>query len=225
MKRAAEDPPDDTSRRDPPDGADRGDPQGDDDTAMDQLCVLERFGKERDRNPSLQEIVGEESEDRFLERMGFECAERRAVRRDLEKLGQNLNDVHVAEIFSPPRVTAETHRFGLTPGMAFDIRTGWNLDDPRKLKQLWRYLRTERPMLIIGPSECRAFSSLQSLNRDSPNFKRTLQAGIRHMRIMMQIYQWQAAQGRWFLHENPFHNWSTFGQDGPVHVWPDHGGR
>ena len=119
-----------------------------------------------------------------------------------------LNDVHVAEIFSPPRVTAETHRFGLSPGMALDIRTGWNLDDPRKLKQLWEYLRTERPMLIIGSPECKAFSSLQSLNRDSPNFKRTLQAGIRHMRIMMQIYQWQAAQGRWFLHENPFHNWS-----------------
>ena len=90
MKRGAEDPPDDTSRRDPPDGAGRGDPQDDDDTAMDQLCVLERFEKERDRNPSLQEIVGEESEDGFLERIGFECAERRAVRRDLEKLGENL---------------------------------------------------------------------------------------------------------------------------------------
>ena len=65
VKRAAEDPPDDTSRRDPPDGAGRGDPQDDDDTAMDELCVLERFQKERDRNPSLQEIVGEESGDRF----------------------------------------------------------------------------------------------------------------------------------------------------------------
>ena len=87
-------------------------------------------GRERDRNPLLQEIVDEKLEDRFLERVGFVCAERRAVRRDLEKLGQNLNDVHMAENFSPPRATAESHRFGLTPGMVFDIRIGWNLDDP-----------------------------------------------------------------------------------------------
>ena len=117
---------------------------------MDEFFVLERFEKERDRNPLLREIVDEKSEDRFLERIGFECAERRAVRRDLEKLGQNLNNVHMAEIFSPPRATAESHRFGLTPGMVFDIRTGWNLGNPKKLKQLWKYLKTERPMLIIG---------------------------------------------------------------------------
>ena len=43
---------------------------------------------------------------------------------------KNLNDVHVAEIFSPLRATTESHRFGLTPGMLFDIRTGWNLEDP-----------------------------------------------------------------------------------------------
>ena len=82
---------------------------------------------------------------------------------------KNLNDVHVAEIFSAPRATTESHRFGLTPGMVFDIRTGWNLDDPRKLKQLWEYLRTSRPMLVIGSSECKAISNVQSLNRDSPN--------------------------------------------------------
>ena len=137
-----------------------------------KFAQFERFEKERDRNLLLHEIVDEKLEDRFLERAGFECAERRAVRRDLEKLGQNLNDVHMAEIFSPFRATAESHRFGFILGMVFDIRTGWNLDDPRELKQLWEYLRTERPMLIIGSSECKAISNLQSLNRDSPNSQR-----------------------------------------------------
>ena len=47
--------------------------------------------------------------------------------------------------------------------MAFDIRSSWNLDDPRKLKHLWEYLWTERPMLIVGSPECKAFSSLQNL--------------------------------------------------------------
>ena len=199
VKRAAEDPPDDTSRRDL---------QDDDDTAMDDFFVLERFEKERDRNPLLLEMVDEELEDCFLEQIGFECAERRAVWRDLEQPGQNLYDVHVAEFFSPPRATAESHRFGLTPGLVFDVRNGWNLDDPRELEQIWEYLRTERPMLIIGSPECEAINRLQSLNRDSPNFQRNLEAGIRHMRSLMQIYRWQAAQGRWFLHENPLHDWS-----------------
>ena len=139
---------------------------------LDDKFYFERSEKERERNPLLQEIVDEKLEDRFLERIGFECAERRAVRRDLEKLGQNLNDVHMAEIFSPPRATAESHRFGLTPGMVFDVRTGGNPDEMRELKQLWEYLRTERPMLIIGSSECKAISNLQSLNRDSPNSQR-----------------------------------------------------
>ena len=128
--------------------------------------------------------------------------------RDLEKLGQNMNDVHMAEIFSPPRATGESHRFGLTPGKVFDIRTGWNLDDPKKLNELWEYLETERPMLIIGSSECEAINNLRSLNRGSPNFQRTLEAGIRLVRNLVQIYRLRAAQGRWFLHENPLHDWS-----------------
>ena len=40
VKRAAEDPPDDTGSRDP---------QDDDDAAMDEFCVLERFDKLRDQ--------------------------------------------------------------------------------------------------------------------------------------------------------------------------------
>ena len=43
---------------------------------------------------------------------------------------KHQNDVHVAKIFSPPRATAESHCFGLSPGMVFDIKTGWNLEDP-----------------------------------------------------------------------------------------------
>ena len=186
VKRAAEDPLDDAGSRDP---------QDDDDAAMDDFFVLERFQKERDRNPLLREIVDEKLEDRFFERIGFKCAERRAVLRDLDMLGQNLNEVHMAEILSPPRATAESHRFGLIHGMVFDIRTGWNLDDPEKLKLL----------LIIGSSGCKAISNLQSLNRDCPNFQRALEAGMRNI---VQLYRWQASQGRWFLHENSLHDWS-----------------
>ena len=38
--------------------------------------------------------------------------------------------VHVAEVFSSPRTARFVHRFGLTPGLVFDLRIGWDLNDP-----------------------------------------------------------------------------------------------
>ena len=40
--------------------------------------------------------------------------------------------VHVAEVFSSPRTARLVHRFCLTPGFAFDLRTGWDLNDPAR---------------------------------------------------------------------------------------------
>ena len=47
---------------------------------------------------------------------------REAVKKDLLQLGVHPS-VHVAEVFSSPRSC-------LTPGLALDLRTGWDLNDP-----------------------------------------------------------------------------------------------
>ena len=49
---------------------------------------------------------------------------------------------------------------------------------------------------------------MQSLDQRNPKFQRTLDAGMRHLMTLMSIYRWQSAQGRWFLHAYPHHNWS-----------------
>ena len=36
----------------------------------------------------------------------------------------------MTEVFSSPGNARLVHRFGLTPGEAFDLRTGWDLNDP-----------------------------------------------------------------------------------------------
>lgn len=184
----------------PIDDSIRGDrPAGDDDQMVEEICVMERFEQER-------EICAERARDsqaQCLEALGFSSAERQSVAKDLAKLGQELNDIHVAEIFSPPRVTAAAGRMGLTPGLAFDISQGWDLDNPANIRRLWQYVRSERPMLIIGSSECRAFSSLQNLSQGSPNYQATLDKGARHLKLVTAIYKWQASQGRWFVHESP----------------------
>ena len=51
------------------------------------------------------------------------------MKKELIQLGVHPS-VHVAEVFSSPRPARLVHRLGLTPGLAFDLRTGWNLHDP-----------------------------------------------------------------------------------------------
>ena len=58
--------------------------------------------------------------------------------------------VHVAEVFSSLGTALFVHRSGLTPGSAFDLRTGWDLNDPAQRAKKWSHLQHERPILIVG---------------------------------------------------------------------------
>ena len=63
-------------------------------------------------------------------------------KKTVEKLIQS--GVHVAEVFSSPRTARLVHRFGLTPGLAFDLRTGRDLNDPaRNAKILFIFVKTK----------------------------------------------------------------------------------
>ena len=84
-------------------------------------------------------------------------------------------------------------RFGLSPGIAVDLRTGWDLDDPEDIKKLWGYLVQERPLLVVGSPECKAFGNLWNLNPKSEKYHDILRTGIRHMKLMMDIYEWQVS--------------------------------
>ena len=97
------------------------------------------------------------------------------------KLGVHPS-VHVAEVFPSPKNARLVQRCGLTPGLAFDLRTGWDLNDPARRAKMWSHLQHERPNLIVG-----------SWSGHS--------AGTSHMRWMMDTYRWQVAQGRFFVHQ------------------------
>ena len=92
--------------------------------------------------------------------------------------------VHVAGVFSSPENVRFFcfHRFGHA-GLAFDLRTGWDLNDPAQRAKLWSHLQHERPILIVG-----------SWSGHS--------AGTSHMRWMMDTFLWQVAQGRFFAHQH-----------------------
>ena len=170
------------------------------DELLSEWEVLEMVENERTTHRSeLAQAGWLEDEERCLEKLGFESDTRREALQMVRRLGAGC---HVSEVFCPPRFTAMAHRYGLTPGIAFDLRSGWDLDDPKAQKAVWEHLETERPFLVVGSLECKAFSSLHNLNPDSPKYRETLAAGRRHLEFVCQIYKYQSRHGRLFLHEH-----------------------
>ena len=72
----------------------------------------------------------------------------------------------IAEVYSPKRVTLEAAKYGLQPGEAMDLTTGWDFREERHREAARKYVRIMKPKLLIGSPECRMFSALQNLRRD-----------------------------------------------------------
>ena len=53
-------------------------------------------------------------------------------------------------MFSPPRVTLEAPEYGLKPGEAMDLLTGWDFRRAEDRRKAWRYIEEWEPKLIIG---------------------------------------------------------------------------
>jgi hypothetical protein len=121
----------------------------------------------------------------------------------------------VAELYSPPRVTAELGvlpNLALEPGMTFDLQ-----EDREGVR--WDFLRAsdrarareailrEQPVLVVGSPPCTAFCSFnERLNyrRMQPETVRRKKAEAKVLLgFAMEIYELQLKAGRHFLHEHP----------------------
>ena len=96
--------------------------------------------------------------------------EREAVK-DLLQPGVH-SSVHVAEVFSNPGKRV----FWFHPGLAMDLRTGWDLNDPVQRAKVWSHWQRKGPILIGSWSG--------------------LDTRTTHMRWMIDVYRWQVSQGR-----------------------------
>ena len=82
---------------------------------------------ERDRLPRYSDcdflMQVKQNADVYLDRFfSDDRRKRETVKKELIQLGVHPS-VHVAEVFSSPATALFVHRFGLTPGLAFDLRT------------------------------------------------------------------------------------------------------
>ena len=132
-----------------------------------------------------------------------------------------MGNPHLAEVYSPPRVTSLAHQFGLRAGFALDLTVldeddglPWDFDNIDKQKKAMRLVKEQKPYLLIGSPMCRAFSVIQHLNKQRMpawTWEEMMAHGKRHLEFRCTLYREQLRGGRLFLHEHPASasSWST----------------
>jgi hypothetical protein len=146
-------------------------------------------------------------------------------------MGVETPTKRIAEVFGDAGFSSRAAYFGLLPGVAVDLRTGWDMNDPVQVRRLWATLEGEPPLLVVGSPLCKPFSQLQRLNQNthSEEYKKTVHEALEHLKLCMAIYKWQHDRGGMFLHEHPEGAWSwkldfvqaILGMDGVMSVRGD----
>ena len=109
--------------------------------------------------------------------------------------------VDVAELYSPPRVTAEAQKFGLKTGEAMDILTGWDFTKDEHKRMAKEYIDKDR--LIVGSPMCAMFSALQNLTPWTEEKQHRWREDRKHLQLVGELYKQQVKEGRWFLRTHP----------------------
>ena len=125
---------------------------------------------------------------------------------------------HIAEVFSPPRVTTMASKVGLRPGFSLDLTCPdphdgkpWDFSNADKRKRVKLLVEYEKPFLLVGCPPSRPFSTLFSSNisrMDPQVVREIIREGISHINFCMELYRMQYDAGRFFLHEHPWSSWS-----------------
>ena len=183
-------------------GADR-----DEDTEMRLLEPMMRLFNDEEQ----KEVIEAEKEIMNLVR-GF-GGNRRKYKREQKKASNTI----VSEVFSRPRVTKAAKMmpsYGIVPGLAMDLTTGWDFDLREHREEARRTFDEQRPMFLIGSPACTAFSTWQKLNEqrcDPEKMRREYVRAMVHLKFVCELYESQVLAGRYFVHEHPANasSWGT----------------
>ena len=81
----------------------------------------------------------------------------------------------VPTVFCDDKFNKQAEKFGIQLGVAFDLRTGHNIDDPKVRKEIRRHVRVDKPDLVVGSPICGPWSSINFFNDpNTPNANRLL---------------------------------------------------
>ena len=121
----------------------------------------------------------------------------------------------VSEMYSPPRVTKEANKrmhFNIKGLNAFDIRAdkegvSWDFSKREDREMARRIVEKTSPMWIIGSPPCTSFCQwneyLNYKRMDPKEVLRRKTEELVHLQFCCELYAYQLAHGRHFLHEHP----------------------
>ena len=113
---------------------------------------------------------------------------------------------HVAEVFSPPRIVPVAKQQNLRASLSIDLVSGWDLLTPAGQDRAWASIRGKSPLVVILEPPCSMFSRLQNANPEFMSSKRgrmLLSMARKMLRFAMEIAEYQASKGAYFLFEHP----------------------
>ena len=121
-------------------------------------------------------------------------------------------DIAQMDVQSQTRPLETVRKFGMEAGAVLDLRTRdehglrWDFDDPQCRREALSLVRTTRPKLLVGSSECTAFSQLSAMKRGSWETeagRRARRRAEKHLVFCTLLYHEQMGRGDWFLHQHP----------------------
>ena len=132
-------------------------------------------------------------------------------------LGMLINNMQVAEVYSPPMVVEMANKMGLRGGWGLDLTTTdddelpWDFNSLKMRNRAVRKLTRDKPLVIIGSPMCTAYGVMNRINyckMPEEDVAAKLAYARRHLEFCATLYEIQWPNGRYFLHENPDGAWS-----------------
>jgi hypothetical protein len=110
------------------------------------------------------------------------------VRSALFALGMHASHDDVEELFSLG-LQELCAVVGLTPGVTFDLRTGWDFSDEEVQRKDWEVIQKMRPTFILGSHKCAPPMQMQkNIKEDTPEFRELYHKGQKHLDFVMEVY-------------------------------------
>ena len=116
--------------------------------------------------------------------------------------------VGICEVFSVPRVTKRAKERGLREGWAMDIavdesgtRRSWDFSLENDQKEAMRWIRRDRPEVLVVSPPCAAFSVLRCFDKN-PDEKK-IEKAKQLVRFAIKLCWMQQAAGRKYIFEHP----------------------
>ena len=122
-----------------------------------------------------------------------------------------FENMEVAEIYSPPRITKRARRMGLRAGWSFDLTTcdengrPWDFNCKEMGNAVVRKVIQDKPILWIGSPMGGPFGMMNNFNYAcmiEEEKRQNMAYGRLHLEFCAQLYELQWREGRYCLHEH-----------------------